>query len=306
MMKLNFNPKVLDVQKKVVIEEFKETCLNQPYGDVWHHMSKLAFKQHPYAWPTIGKRTEDIAKVEMEDIKSFYNKYYCPNNAVISICGDINTPEVLEKCRKWFESIPKSVVPEKKWLDEPFQKEERVSVVNSDVPTEALYLSFKMGDRLSHDFYHCDLISDILADGRSSRFYQNMIKEDQLCSSIDAYISGSFDPGLFVIEAKPSEGRTMKEVEDRIWQELEQLKTEKVNEQVISKLKNRLESSLRFSEVSILNKAMSLGYFETLKDASLINNQWEMYEHIDAESLMNTSNKIFRKDNSCKLSYIPN
>ena len=305
MKKLSFNREVLDVQKKVVIEEFKENCLNQPYGDLWHHMSALAYKKHPYSWPTIGKVPQHIEDATMEDVQAFYYRFYRPNNAILSICGNVKLDEVKSLCEKWFGDIEKGDIPEKSFVLEEPQQSFREKEVKANVPSESLYLAFHMDKRLSEEYYHCDLITDVLADGRSSRLYQILVKEKQLFSSIDAYISGSFDPGLIVIEGRPMSGVDLASAELAIWEELEKLKTTEISDSELVKLKNRVESSLEFSEVNVTSKAMSLGYFELLGDAEMINQQAEKYNSITPLQIKTTSQKLFVRENCCKLIYTP-
>lgn len=303
MYSLNFDEKVLDVQRKVVVEEFKETCLNQPYGDVWHHLSEMAYKVHPYRWPTIGKELRHIEEATLEDVKTFFYQYYRPNNAVLIIAGNIQMEQVRALAEKWFGDIPAGPPINRELPQEPPQAEAEVRVLEANVPADALYLAFRMAARLDFDFYVADLLSDVLSDGRSSRLFRRLLKEKQLFSHIDCYVSGTYDPGLFIIEGKPSEGVSMEEAEAGIWEEIELLKNELLSERELQKLKNKVESNLIFSEMSILNKAINLALFEVLGDLDMINKEGDLYQQITPEELQRVAQELLRPENCSKLYY---
>ncbi|MBK9255493.1 MAG: insulinase family protein [Saprospiraceae bacterium] len=304
MKKLNFSKRVLNSQKKVVIEEFKETCLNEPYGDMWHHLSGLAYKVHPYMWPTIGKDMSHISNATLEDVESFFYNFYRPNNAVLVVTGNTTADEVLLLAEKWFGDIPSGNTFRTNYQAEPEQNEKRSLILHARVPNDAIYLAFHMEGRLHTDYFACDLLSDVLANGRSSRFYRKLFKEQQLFSTIDAFISGSTDPGLFIIEGKPMPGVSIEKSMEAIWIELELIRNEEIDAIELAKLKNSLESSLVFSEVSILNKAISLAYFEILGNADFINEEPERYQQLTAEDISNAARKIFRPSNMSELIYL--
>ncbi len=303
MLQLDFSKKSLNTQKKVVVEEFKETCLNEPYGDMWHHLSELAYHTHPYQWPTIGKEMNHIKNATLEQVESFFYNYYRPDNAVLVIAGNINPKTDLPLVEKWFGDIPKGNTEKRKYQPEPPQQGHRQKIIESDVPHDAIYLAFKMDDRLSQEFYVCDLLSDILANGRSSRFYQRLFKEKQYFSTIDAFISGTIDPGLFIVEGKLMPGVSIDTGRTAIFEELQDLCNHPIADPELQKLKNTVESSLTFSEVSVLNKATSLAYFEILGDADLINQEAERYQKITSHDLQETAQKIFRLENCSELIY---
>lgn len=304
MLQLRFNKKTLNTQKKVVIEEFKETCLNEPYGDMWHHLSKLAYQTHPYQWPTIGKEMKHIADATLDQVEDFFYHYYRPDNAVLVLAGRITPEYGYELAQKWFGEIPKGN-RKKPYLPEELKQEHfRQVVLKQDVPHDAIYQGYHMAGRLSDEYFVCDMISDILSNGRSSRFYQRLYKEQQLFSTIDAFISGTTDPGLFIIEGKTMPGVLMEDAKIAIDRELDFLKNDLIPERELTKLKNGLESSLEFSEVSVLNKAISLAYFETLGDAALINLEAERYQNITAEDIRTTAQNIFRHENCSELIYL--
>lgn len=304
MLQLRFSKKNLQTQKKVVVEEFKETCLNEPYGDMWHHLSALAYKIHPYQWPTIGKEISHIANAGLEQVEHFFYQYYRPDNAVLVIAGNITPSYAYQLTEKWFSEIPAGnhilpLVPQ-----EPRQTEFRQKILRQEVPHEAIFQGYHMAERTSDDFYACDLLSDVLANGRSSRFYQRLYKEQQLFSTIDAFISGSIDPGLFIIEGKTMPGVSISQAKNAIVQELEMLKNEKISEKELIKLKNSVESSLEYSEVSVLNKAISLAYFELLGDAGLINEEAQRYQSVTSDDIQRVAQQIFTSENCNEVIYL--
>lgn len=304
MLQLRFSKKSLNTQKKVVIEEFKETCLNEPYGDMWHHLSELSYTKHPYQWPTIGREMNHIANATIEDVKTFFYQFYRPDNAVLVIAGNITSAEGFFLANKWFGSIPPGKNQKKLLPQEPKQIASRKKIIRQDIiPHDAIYRAYHMDGRLSDEYFICDLISDILANGRSSRFYQKLYKEQQLFSTIDAFISGSSDPGLFIIEGKTMPDVSIEQASEAIDRELRLLMEENLSERELTKLKNSLESSLIFSEISVLNKAISLAYFETLGDAGFINEEVARYQKLTAEDIRNTAKKIFRAENCNELIY---
>ncbi len=304
MLKLRFNKKVLGVQRKVVVEEFKETCLNQPYGDAWHHISDLAYKAHPYRWPTIGLEPSHIEQATLDDVKQFYYAYYRPNNAILVIAGNVKSEEAVRLAEKWFGSIPAGQIPDRHIPAEPPQTEQRRRVLHADVPSDALYLAFHMAERMSPQFYASDLITDALGNGPSARLFRRLLKEQKFFAHIDCYLSATHDPGLLIIEGKPSEGVSLEQAEALIWQELEQLRTTPLPEVELQKLKNKVESSLVFSELSALNKAINLATFELLGDAHLINEEVRFYQNVTTEDMHQVATQLFRPENCSVLHYV--
>jgi len=303
MLHLNLDQKALDIQRKVVLEEFKETCLSQPYGDVWHHLSDLAFTVHPYRWPTIGLVPQHVEDATLDDVRHFFETYYQPNNAIISIAGPIKLPAIKAMVEKWFSEIPSKNLPNRRLPQEPIQQKLQQRIQQANVPMDAIYIAFHTPARNHPDYFIVDLLSDIMCNGSSSRLYRRLLKEQHLVNSIDAYITGSIDPGLLVIEAKPSDGVDLKKIEQAIWKELECLKKEKISAQELQKYINKIESTLIFSETSVLNKAMNLAYFELLGDASLINTEVEAYRKISVEDIQRVANEILSEDNCSELYY---
>jgi zinc protease len=309
MLALNINNRALNTQRKVVVEEFKETTLDEPYGDVWHHLSDMVYKKHPYRWPVIGLEPRHIEEATLTDVKDFYKKHYTPNNAIIVVTGNLEKAEniegVIRKVEKWFGDIPKGDVPARNLPKEPQQKKSVRKVVEANVPVEALYLAFRSPDRLDKAYYATDLLTDILSSGSSSRFYRRLLKEKRLFSEIDCYLTGSIDPGIILIEGKNTEGVTLEAAEEAIWTELETLKNEMVSEAELQKLKNKIESQQAFGDAGALNKAMNLAYFELIGNANLINEEAEKYNVITAEDIQKAAQTMFRKENSSVLIYKP-
>lgn len=304
MLSLAFSEKSLDVQRNVVSEEFKQRYLNQPYGDAWLKLSPLAYKKHPYQWPTIGKELSHIENAKIEDVKAFFKKHYTPQNAILVIAGNVQVDEVKALAEKWFEPIDSGNHYKRQLPVEPKQSKARRKTIKSNVPSDSIMIAFHMGGRLDDEYYTCDLISDILSQGQSSRLYRRLLKEQELFSEINAYITGSIDPGLFIIEGKPNEGVSIEVAEEALWAELQKMKYEYVLDYELEKVKNKTESTLEFSELSILNKAMNLAYFELIGSASLINTEAERYLAVTLEDIKTQSKKLFRKGNSSTLIYL--
>ena len=304
MLSLAFSEKSLDTQRNVVSEEFKQRYLNQPYGDVWLKLRPLAYKKHSYRWATIGKDLSHIENATMEDVKAFFKKHYTPQNAILVVGGNVKTEDVKKLAEKWFEPIPAGEKYERDLIQEDPQIEERTETVKANVPLNAIYMGFKMPGRLDPDYYAFDLLSDIMSRGQSSRLYNSLLKEQKLFSDINAYISSSLDPGLFVVEGKLVEGITTEQAEQAIWKELNQLKAETVTENELTKVKNKVESVLVFSEMSLLDKAMNLAYYELLGDAALLNKEAGEFLKVTAEDIQRISNNTFKKESSSTLYYL--
>lgn len=306
MLKLNFDEKVLKVQQRVVVEEFKETCLNEPYGDVWHHIADMAYKVHPYRWPTIGKVPEHVEEVNLEDVVDFFYKYYRPNNAILVVAGNVKAKKVKALTEKWFGGIPAGHIPERCIPREPPQRKLERRINQGNVPVDALYLAFHTPSRGDKDFYATDLLTDVLSNGQSSRLYRRLLKEQKLFSHIDCYITGSIDPGLLIIEGKPAKGVSLEEGEAAIWRELELLKAAPIPQMELQKLKNKMESTLVFSELNILNKAINLAFFELLGDAAIINEEVSYYQKVNTGDIRRMARQILTKENCSELYYKAN
>ena len=306
MMSLAFSEKSLEVQRNVVCEEFKQRYLNQPYGDVWLKLRPMAYKEHPYQWATIGKVLEHIEEATIEDVKAFFTKHYNPANAIMVVGGAVRITEVKALAEKWFGSIPASEKPLRNLPKEPAQTEERKETVTANVPLNAIYKVFHMPSRFENGYYEADLISDVLSRGNSSRLFKSLLKDQKLFSDINAYLTGSLDDGLFVVEGKPVTGISLEQAEEAIWVELEKLKNELVGADELTKVQNKVESTMVFSEMSLLDKAMNLAYFELLGDGNLLNTETQKYLSVTAEEIQAQAQNIFRKENSSTLYYLAN
>jgi len=304
MLSLAFSEKSLEVQRNVVCEEFKQRYLNQPYGDVWLKLRPMAYKQHPYQWATIGKSLDHIENANIEDVKAFFARHYNPSNAIMVVGGDVKLEEVKRLSEKWFGNIPAGEKLARLLPMEDDQNEERRETVHADVPLNAIYKVFHMPSRSEAGYYAADLISDILSRGNSSRLFRNLLKDQKLFSDINAYLTGSLDAGLFVVEGKPLPGVSMEVAEAAIWKELERISTELVPVDELTKVKNKMESTMVFSEMSLLDKAMNLAYFELLGDADQLNSETQKYLDVSAEEIRAQAAHIFRKENSSTLYYL--
>jgi len=303
MLSLAFSEKSLEVQRNVVIEEFKQRYLNQPYGDVWLRLRPMVYKEHSYKWDTIGKNIEHIAEASMEDVKAFFKKHYNPQNAIMVVGGNIKTEDVKQMAEKWFAPIPAGEKYIRNLQQEPEQLEERRDSVTAKVPLNDIYIALQMPERRSVDFHAVELLGDILSRGKSSRLYKALVKEQQLFSEIHAYLTGSLDKGMFVIEGKPLTGISIEDAEVAIWREIEKMKIEEVSADELNKVKNKMESTMVFSEMSLLDKAMNLAYFELLSDAEQLNHETGKFLAVTAGQIKEQANKLFRKDNSSTLIY---
>ena len=303
MLSLEFSEKSLEVQRSVVMEEFKQRCLNQPYGDVSHLLRPLAYQVHPYQWPTIGKDLSHIAEATMEQVKDFFFSFYAPNNAILAVTGNITFEEVLTLAEKWFGPIPRRTVPVRQLPQEPVQKSLRRLTVERGVPVDGLYFAFHMTDRNDSDFYACDILSDVLSNGKSSRLNQRLVQEQKVFSSIDAYISASRDAGLLYISGKPASGISLEQAEEAVWQQLQELMEEEVGEHELEKVKNKFESTQIFNNISYLNVATNLAWYELIGKAEDIDLEVERYRAVSAERLKQVANQVFRRENASILYY---
>lgn len=302
MLSLDFSPKSLEVQRQVVIEEFKQRNLNQPYGDASHLLRELAYEAHPYRWPTIGKEIAHIAQATLEEVKDFFFRFYAPNNAILAVTGHISFEETVRLAEKWFGPIPARNISPRQLPAEKPQTTVRRKTVERKVPVDAIYMAFHMSNRMHPDYYVYDMITDILSNGRSSRFIQSLVQEQKLFTSIDAYISGSLDEGLLHVTGKPVEGVSLEQAEEAIWKELEKMKTVPVSEQELEKVKNRYESEQIFNNINYLNVATNLAFFELTGKAEDINEEVGKYRAVTAEQIQATSARCFVPEN-CSILY---
>lgn len=300
MLSLAFTPKSLEIQRSVVIEEFKQRYLNQPYGDVWLQLRPLAYQVHPYKWATIGKEISHIEDATMEDVKGFFRKHYNPSNAILCIAGNFDLDGVKKMVNKWYGDIPPGEKYHRTLPQEPQQNEFREKTIEREVPTDAFYYAFKMCSRTHEDFYATDLISDILGRDKSARLYVKLKKDKQLVSSINAFIMGSLDNGLLVLSGKLNEGVSFGELDEALWLELDRLREKEIEIKELNKLLNKVRTSKEFEEQGMLNRAMALCYFELLGDASLINSESDKYVSITPKKLRSVAQQVIRKEN-CSL-----
>jgi len=306
MSGLAFSEKSLDVQRNVVVEEFKQRYLNQPYGDAWLRLRPLAYNVHPYRWATIGKDPTHIEQAQMADVKAFFERYYTPGNAILVVAGNVETEAVKQLAEKWFGPIPCRGKHARRLPAEPEQQEANREVVHADVPLHHIYLAFKGPARLDEDYHAMDLISDLLARGSSSRLYRRLVKDHELFSEINAYQTGNLDTNLFIVEGKPLPDVNVASAESAIWAELDRLKSDLAESYELEKVKNRIESTMVFAEMALLEKAMNLAYFELLGDAEQLNGEVARYLRVSASDIQRQAQRLFRKENSSTLIYLAN
>ena len=303
MLSLAFSEKSLEVQRNVVIEEFKQRYLNQPYGDVWLLIRPLTYKVHPYRWATIGKEISHIENATMEDVKAFFKKFYCPSNAIMVVSGPVKAEEVKQLAEKWFGPIPAGVKHNRVLPVEPKQEEYRSETVYREVPYDGVYLNFHMCARDDAEYPAMDLISDILSRGNSARLYNALVKDQEIFSEINAFVMGDHDKGTFVVSGKVTEEFSTEQAEEAVFAELQKLCDEKVGDRELQKVKNKVESSLQFAEMGILDKSMNLAFYELMGDANKINTELGEYLAVTAEDIQSAAREVFRKTNCSVLHY---
>ena len=306
LLSLAFSPKSLEVQRKVVCEEFKEHYINKPYGDAWHKMRTLAYTKHPYQWMTIGASLEHVEQATMEDVKDFFFQFYRPNNAILVVTGNVKTADVKVLAEKWFGPIPAGKPYERKLPQEPKQEKNRSLDVRADVPMDMLMMTWHMGGRFDASYHATDLLTEVLGGGASSRLYEQLIKVKQLFSSISCFHFGTIDPGLFVITGKLVKGITMSVAEKAVLEEVEKMKTELLDAKEVQKVINKTESMICFEDMSIMNRAQSLAFYELLGDAALMNDELAKYQTVTPALIQATAKTIFSEGNRNTLYYYSN
>lgn len=302
MLSLSFDPEVLEVQRKVVIEEFKQRYLNQPYGDVWLKLRPVAYQQHPYQWATIGKEISHIENATMEDVREFFGTYYQPTNAILVVAGDITAARALELTEKWFGPIPGKQSPSGEVPVEPTQNEPRFLEITANVPSDSIYKAYHMSGRKGKSYHASDLLSDLLGRGKSSVLYNELVKKRPIFSSISAYVTGSYDPGLFVISGKPLPGVSLEDADLEIRELLEPIK-QHIDQEDLQKVKNQAEATTVFAEVDLLNRAMGLAYAAFLGNPDLINEELDLVKSVNAADIQQAAQQILREDNCTTLYY---
>ena len=303
MLSLAFSKKSLEVQRKVVCEEFKEHYINKPYGDAWHKMRSLAYTQHPYRWMTIGASLAHVEDATIEDVKDFFFQFYRPNNAILVVTGNVQTEQVKQLAEKWFGPIEAGKAYVRNLPKEPVQEKSRTMDVRADVPLDMLMMTWHMGGRFDEGYHATDLITEVLGGGTSARLYEQLIKVKQIFSSIDCYHFGTVDPGLLVIEGKLVKGISMAVAEKAVLEEIEKIKNEILDAKELQKVINKTESVICFEDMSIMNRAHSLAYYELLGDADLMNKELGMYQRVTPTMIQHTAQQIFQENNRNTLYY---
>lgn len=306
MLSLSFDPHVLEVQRKVVIEEFKQRYLNQPYGDVWLKLRPLAYQVHPYQWATIGKEIKHIEEATMEDVKSFFYTHYLPSNAIMVVAGNVKTENIKQLSEKWFGNIPSGKKNIRNLVKEPAQKNKRSQEIKMDVPAAALYKAYHMPGRFDKDFHAADLVSDVLGRGDSSRLHQRLVKDNPIFNSLSAFTMGTIDPGLLVINGRVREGMDLKEAEKALDHVVYDFVETGITDAELEKVKNQALSTLEFGEVDVLNRAMNLAFSALSGDAHLVNRERGLIEKMESEEVDRLAQQILKEENSSVLYYNTN
>lgn len=301
MLSLAFSEKSLETQRSVVIEEFKQRYLNQPYGDVWLELRPLAYKVHPYQWATIGKDISHIENAKMDEVRSFFDKHYHPGNAILTVAGNFENQEIEDLMQKWYGDIPGKVKAARILPQEPKQTEFRTLTLERDVPAAAFYYAFKMEERKSEGYYFADMLSDEVGKDKSGKLYLKLKKELRLVNEINAFILGSMDHGLFVISGKLLPGSSFEAMEEALWEVLEEFKKQPIHNDDLLRLKMKMKTSKAFQEQGLLNRAMNLSFFELLGDAHGINEESDIYNAVQSEHLKETANQLFNRENCTRM-----
>ena len=298
MTGLDLSAEACEVEKRVVIEEFRQRYLNQPYGDMNMLLRALAYERHPYRWATIGLAPDHIEAATLDEVRDFYRRFYHPSNAILSVSADIDPDEVFALAEKWFASIADSGCAATPIPPEPEQRAARRRVVERDVPATAITVAYHMGDRLSRDFHAGDMTSDLLAGGDSARLYEHLVKGEKLFSGVNAYITGDVDCGLFVFTGQLLPSTTEERAEVALRREAEELMRGAISDYEMEKVKNKFEANTLFGELNVMNKAMNLGYYAMLGDTALVNREVEIYRSLTADDVADFSRRTFRAENS--------
>jgi zinc protease len=303
MLSLSFDPQVLEVQRKVVIEEFKQRYLNQPYGDVWLKLRPLAYETHPYKWATIGKEISHIENATLDDVREFFFRYYVPSNAILVVAGNVTTQQVKELSQKWFEPIPSGAVKPRRLPEEKKQQQKRKLDVAAKVPANALYKAWHMPGRFHNDYYTVDLLGDILGRGQSSRLYNKLVKEKEIFTSVSSFVMGTIDPGLFVVSGRVREGITLDQAEAEVDAIFKEIVSRGPLESELEKVKNQAYSTLEFGEVEVMNRAMNLAFAKLSGDADLVNKEGAMINKVSLADIQRVASQILNDENSSVMYY---
>lgn len=304
MLSLAFSPDSLEVQRKVVCEEFKENYINKPYGDVGRIVRENAYHTHPYQWLTIGKKLAHIEEATLEDVKSFFYSHYLPNNAILVVAGNVETDKVKKLAEKWFGPIPAGKIAPRSYLSEPIQTTERKIVETRNVPVNLLHKAYHMGGRMDASYHATDLLAEILGDGKSSRLYQSLVKEQKLFSTLSCYHWGSVDPGLLSIAGRVQENINVEDAEKALQIEIAKIQQEGVTEKELQKVINRTESIIVFEDLSLMNRANNLAYYELLGDPELMNQEMNKYREVTRQDIQAASHSVLSEQNCTTLYYL--
>ncbi|MEN2281850.1 pitrilysin family protein [Algoriphagus sp. SE2] len=303
MLQLTLSEKTIETQRKVVIEEFKQRYLNQPYGDIWHHLRDLAYTKHPYRWPTIGQDLKDIEGYNKDDIWDFYKSHYSPDNAILVVGGNVSLSQIEALAKKWFAPIKPSVKTRSEITQEPEQKQMRIKKVMAKVPTDALYKAFKIPGKNESGYAEADLISDLMGFGKSSILEQKLVKNGKLFASIGGYVLGSVDPGLLVFSGKMESGVSSEEAEVALDQEIQSFIDNKIEDNSLQKIKNQDEAMKSYESIQLLNRVYNLAYYAHLGSPDLYMEEFENKSKINSEELSSWAKKILIDEKSSVIHY---
>jgi zinc protease len=303
MLSLSFDPQTLEIQRKVVIEEFKQRYLNQPYGDAWLKLRPLAYKTHPYKWATIGKDIAHIENANMDDVKAFFAKYYLPNNAVMVVAGNVKLEQIKQLAKKWFEPIPAGKKPLKLFAKEEKQTEARKLILEAKVPVNVIYKAYHMPGRYHDDFHTIDLFSDVLGRGKSSFLHENLVTKNQIFSTISSYVNASLDPGLLIINGNLNEGISLEEADTAINQVVNELIKNGISDLELAKVKNQSLTTQAFSEVELLNRAMTLAFCANAGNIEMANMEAKNIASVNKTDLIEKGKMIMTAENCSTMYY---
>lgn len=303
MLSLSFDPQVLEVQRKVVIEEFKQRYLNQPYGDVWLRLRPLSYAVHPYQWATIGKEISHIENATMDDVRNFFFNHYVPNNAILVVAGNVTTSQVKKLAEKWFGPIPAQQIAKRSLPVEPQQKTKRFLEVDANVPASAFYKAYHMPGRFHQDYYASDLLSDILSRGQSSRLYQKLVKEKEIFTSISSFVMGTIDPGLLVVNGRVKNGVKLSDAEAEVNAVINEVVANGTTEEELEKVKNQAYSTIEFGEVEVMNRAMNLAFAKLSGDAGMVNREGSDIQAVTLADIKRVAQQTLREENSNVMYY---
>ena len=304
MMGLDITPEKLAIEKSVVIEEFNQRFLNRPYGEQWHRPREMVYTAHPYRWPVIGLTPDHIRSASLEDVRAFYERYYNPSNAILSISAGLPAEQIFEAAERYFGALPHcDSCKRKERITEPAITSPRREVIESNVPADQITIAFLMDERGSRGYYLCDLLTDLLAGGESARIYQHLVRERQIFSAANAYITGEMEQGMLILTGQLNPWVSIEEAEDALYDELERLVREPVGDYELRKVQNKFEANITFGELNVMNKAMNLGYYRMLGDMSLLNGEVEIYRSITAEEIASYIRQRLCRNQSSTLIY---